>query len=152
MKKGTVSGKSAARRIVRMTITPEQRQKALQSIDWKRIVAMTEEEIERNALNDPDSIVAFDEATEPQLVPPMPDVAMLRRRLKLSQAAFASRFGFSVATVRNWEQGRVLADGPARVLLAVIASEPQAVIRALRPSTSVARPRTKGKSNVRRAA
>lgn len=133
MKKGTASGKSAARRIVRMTITPEQRRKALQSIDWKRIDAMTEEEIERNALNDPDSIVAFDEATKPQLVPPMPDVATLRRRLKLSQAQFASRFGFNVATVRNWEQGRVMADGPARVLLTVIANEPQAVIRALRP-------------------
>lgn len=61
----------------------------------------------------------------------MPDVAALRRRLKLSQAGFASRFGFSVATVRNWEQGRVLADGPARVLLTVIANEPNAVVRAL---------------------
>jgi putative transcriptional regulator len=53
--------------------------------------------------------------------------------LKLSEAEFANRFGFSVATVRNWEQGRVLADGPARVLLVVIANEPQAVICALRP-------------------
>jgi DNA-binding transcriptional regulator YiaG len=94
---------------------------------------MSEQEIEQNALDDPDSIVPFDEATEPQLVPPMPDVAVLRRRLKLSQAQFASRFGFSVATVRNWEQGRVMADGPARILLAVIANEPQAVIRALHP-------------------
>jgi putative transcriptional regulator len=94
---------------------------------------MSEREIEQNALDDPDSIVPLDEATEPQLVPPMPDVAMLRRRLRLSQADFANRFGFSVATVRNWEQGRVVADGPARVLLTVIASEPQAVIRALRP-------------------
>ncbi|MBM3648453.1 MAG: helix-turn-helix domain-containing protein [Alphaproteobacteria bacterium] len=95
---------------------------------------MSDEEIERNALDDFDSIVSLDSATEAQLVPPMPDVAALRRRLKLSQAEFANRFGFSVATVRNWEQGRVMADGPARVLLAVIASEPQAVIRALRPS------------------
>jgi len=111
----------------------------MRSIDWKRIRAMTEEEIERNALDDPDSIVLFDEATEPQLVPPMPDVAALRRRLKLSQTEFANRFGFSVATVRNWEQRRALADGPARVLLAVIASEPQAVIRALRPVERVRR-------------
>ena len=35
---------------------------AMRSIDWKRIRAMTEEEIERNALDDPDSIVPFDEA------------------------------------------------------------------------------------------
>src|SRR5207302_7555663 len=89
--------------------------------------------IERNALDDPDSIVPFDEAGEPQLVLPMPDVAALRRRMKLSQAKFANRFGVSIATIRNWEQGRVLADGPARVLLTVIANAPQAVIRALRP-------------------
>lgn len=133
MRKGTASGKSGAPKYVRLTVTPEQRRKALRSIDWKRVRAMTEEEIERNALDDPNSIVPFDEATEPQLVLPMPDVAALRRRLKLSQAEFASRFGFSVATVRNWEQGRVLADGPARVLLAVIANEPQVVIRALHP-------------------
>jgi putative transcriptional regulator len=134
MRKGTASGKSGARKYVRVTMAPERMRKTLRSIDWKRVRAMTEEEIERNALDDADSIVPFDEATEPQLVPAMPDVAVLRRRLKLSQAEFATRFGFSVATVRNWEQGRVLADGPARVLLAVIANEPQAVIRALRPA------------------
>jgi len=152
MRKGRASGKSGEGKIVRVTMTPERTRKALHSVDWKRIAAMTDEEIERNALNDPDSIVAFDEATEPQLVPPMPDVAAVRRRLKLSQAEFARRFGFSVATVRNWEQGRVLADGPARVLLAVIASEPQAVIRALRPASRVLRRRIAGKKSVGRAA
>ena len=149
MKKGTASGKSGARKYIRVTMTPERMRKAFRSIDWKRVRAMTEEEIERNALEDPDSIVPLDEATEPQLVLAMPDVAALRRRLKLSQAEFATRFGFSVATVRNWEQGRVLADGPARVLLAVIASEPQAVIRALRP---VAPAKSKKRTSLRKAA
>src|SRR5260221_12520485 len=120
MKKGTASGKPGARKYIRVRVTPDQIRKALRRIDWDRIRAMTEEEIERNALDDPDGIVPFDEAGEPQLVLPMPDVAALRRRLKLSQAEFANRFGFSVATVRNWEQGRVLADGPARVFLAGI--------------------------------
>jgi putative transcriptional regulator len=131
MKKGTASGKSSARKYVRLTATPEQIRKALRRVDWNRIRNMSEDDIERNALDDPDSIVPLDEAGEPQLVLPMPDVAALRRRLKLSQVGFADRFGFSVATVRNWEQGRVLADGPARVLLPVIANEPNAVIRAL---------------------
>src|SRR5215510_8167772 len=139
MRKGSASGRSGEPKYVRLKVTPEQMRWAMRSIDWKRIRAMTEEEIERNALDDPDSIVLFDEATEPQLVPPMPDVASLRRRLKLSQTEFANRFGFSGATVRNWEQRRALADGPARVLLAVIASEPQAVIRALRPVERVRR-------------
>jgi len=146
MKKGTVSGKADTRKYVRVRVTPENIRKALRRIDWDRVRNMTEEEIERNALDDPDSIVPFDEATEPQLVPPMPDVAFLRSRLKLSQAEFATRFGFSVATVRNWEQGRVLADGPARILLAVIANEPQAVIRALRPALRVARSKPKKKA------
>jgi len=142
MKKGTASGKPGAAKFVRLKMSPEQMHKAWKRIDWKRVRAMTDEEIERNALDDPDSIVSFDGATEAQLVPPMPNVATLRRRLKLSQAEFANCFGFSVATVRNWEQGRAMADGPARVLLAVIASEPQAVIRALRPSVR-SRPRKK---------
>lgn len=132
MRKGTASGKSGARKHVRVTATPERIRKALRRIDWDRIRNMSEDEIESNALDDPDSIVPFDELGEPQLVLPMPDVAALRRRLRLSQAEFATRFGFSVATVRNWEQGRVLADGPARILLTVIANEPRAVIRALR--------------------
>jgi putative transcriptional regulator len=146
MKKETASGKSSARKYVRVTATPEQIRKALRRIDWNRIRNMSEDDIERNSLDDPDSIVPFDEAGEPQLVIPMPDVAALRRRLKLSQAGFANRFGFSVATVRNWEQGRVLADGPARVLLAVIANEPQAVMRALRPAVRVARSKPKKKA------
>lgn len=131
---------------VRLKVTPEQMRKAWKRIDWKRVRAMTEEEIERNALDDPDSIVPFDEAGEPQLVLPMPDVAALRRRLKLSQAEFASRFGFSVATVRNWEQGRVLADGPARILLTVIANEPNAVIRALQLALRTIRTKPKTKA------
>jgi putative transcriptional regulator len=133
MKKGTASGKSGVRGQVRMTMTPEQTRKTRDSIDWTRVRAMTAEEIERNAQGDPDSIVSLANATEPQLVPAIPDVAALRRRLGISQVEFAARFGFSAATVRNWEQGRAVPDGPARVLLAVIDREPQVVDRALRP-------------------
>jgi len=58
---------------------------------------------------------------------PTVDVRAVRRRLGLSQAAFAAKFGFQPATLRNWEQGRTRPDGPARVLLAVIARHPNAV-------------------------
>jgi len=60
------------------------------------------------------------------------DIRGLRRRLKLSQPAFAAKFGFQPATLRNWEQGRTRPDGPARVLLAVLARHPEAVEDALR--------------------
>ncbi len=57
----------------------------------------------------------------------MIDVKKTRNKLGLSQAAFAAKFGFQPATLRNWEQGRTYPDGPARVLLAVIAKHPEAV-------------------------
>ena len=49
----------------------------------------------------------------------------IRRTLRLSQTEFSRQFGFSVATVRNWEQGRNQPDGPAKVLLAVIRRNPE---------------------------
>ncbi len=63
---------------------------------------------------------------------PAINVRATRRRLGLSQAEFAQKFGFQTATLRNWEQGRTRPDGPARVLLAVIARHPDAVEDALR--------------------
>jgi putative transcriptional regulator len=65
-------------------------------------------------------------------IPPAYDVQKIRKSMKLSQKEFAARFGFSVDSIQNWEQGRRVPDGPARTLLAVIAHEPNAVERALR--------------------
>jgi putative transcriptional regulator len=64
-------------------------------------------------------------------VPDQADVSALRARLGLSQARFAHSFGLDVATVQAWEQGRRRPDRTARILLAVIAREPEAVRRAL---------------------
>lgn len=60
------------------------------------------------------------------------DVRAIREKFGLSQSAFAARFGFTAASVRQWEQGRRRPHGPARVLLAIIAREPAAVRRALK--------------------
>src|SRR5882672_11346185 len=49
------------------------------------------------------------------------DVREVRQRMGLSQAQFATKFGFPLATLRNWEQSRARPDTPTRVLLAVIA-------------------------------
>jgi putative transcriptional regulator len=59
------------------------------------------------------------------------DVAKVRRRLGLSQAVFARTFGLDVTALHAWEQGRRRPDRAARVLLAVISKESQAVLRAL---------------------
>jgi putative transcriptional regulator len=62
---------------------------------------------------------------------PLVDVKAVRKRLGLTQREFAQRFSFSVRSVQNWEQGRRSPEGPARVLLTVIAREPRAVLRAI---------------------
>ena len=64
-------------------------------------------------------------------VPEQVDVKAIRKRLGLSQTAFAARFGISPSTLRDWEQNRRQPEGPARVLLTVIDREPEAVERAL---------------------
>src|ERR1700691_3888341 len=68
-------------------------------------------------------------------IPEAHDVRKMRLRMKLSQKEFAARFGFSLDSIQNWEQGRRIPDGPARTLLAVIAHEPKAVERALRAAS-----------------
>lgn len=65
-------------------------------------------------------------------VPSRVDVRGIRQRLKMTQAEFAGMFGFTIHAIRNWEQGKRVPEGPARVLLTVIAREPAAVVRALR--------------------
>ena len=65
-------------------------------------------------------------------LPPQVDVLAIRQRLKLSQAEFARRFGFSPRAVQDWEQGRRKPETAARAYLLVIASDPKAVDRALR--------------------
>ncbi|HJT78751.1 MAG TPA: NadS family protein [Gemmataceae bacterium] len=59
------------------------------------------------------------------------DVKAIRRRLGKSQAEFARLIGVSVATLRNWEQGRRRPEGPARALLRVAAVNPEVVAAAL---------------------
>lgn len=59
------------------------------------------------------------------------DVKSIREKLGKSQPQFALMIGVSVATLRNWEQGRRVPEGPARALLRVAAEDPEAVERAL---------------------
>jgi len=60
-------------------------------------------------------------------VPRSVDVGTVRRKTGLSQEAFSRRIGVSTGTLRNWEQGRRFPEGPARVLLAMLARNPRIV-------------------------
>ena len=63
------------------------------------------------------------------------NIKAVRAELGQSQEEFALMIGVSVATLRNWEQGRRVPEGPALALLRVAARNPTAVAEALhRPS------------------
>ena len=64
-------------------------------------------------------------------VPEDVDVKSIRLGLGLTQPEFSLRFGFDVRTLQDWEQKRRQPERAARVLLTVIAHEPDAVSRAL---------------------
>lgn len=93
------------------------------SADWSRIDATTEEEIAAQAADD-DAEAMRDAASYAQGV---------RRKLGLSQTAFAAQIGVPVDTVRNWEQGKRAPRGPARALLRIIDRAPEAALQALAP-------------------
>lgn len=59
------------------------------------------------------------------------NVAEVRQRLGLTQVQFATRFGFSVATLRHWERGDRQPQGASLVLLNLISRDPQGVMAAL---------------------
>lgn len=59
---------------------------------------------------------------------PESEVRKIREKYGLSQDKFAALIGISAATLRNWEQGRRKPEGPARVLLRVAATHPDALL------------------------
>lgn len=63
---------------------------------------------------------------------PDSEVRTIRKSYGLSQDKFASLLGISVATLRNWEQGRRSPEGPARVLLRVAAEYPEVILRSVK--------------------
>ena len=59
------------------------------------------------------------------------DIKAIRQRMGLSQVMFAQQFGFSVSTLRNWEQGKRRPDPAVRAYLRVIEKAPDTVRAAL---------------------
>lgn len=57
-----------------------------------------------------------------------PEIKAIRDDFGLTQEQFAALLGISVRTLRNWEQGRRTPEGPARMLLHVAASHPEALL------------------------
>jgi putative transcriptional regulator len=78
-----------------------------------------------------------------------PDIKRIRDNYSLTQGAFATMLGISVATLRNWEQGRRSPDGPARVLLQVASRHPDALWDVVKPVDKEPQGKTKQKTSVR---
>jgi putative transcriptional regulator len=64
-------------------------------------------------------------------IPKQIDVKAIRQQMGLSQSAFANRFGLSLYTLRNWEQGKRQPDPAARAYLTVIEKAPDIVTKVL---------------------
>ena len=65
-------------------------------------------------------------------VPAHVDAKAIRTKLGMTQQVFAARFGFSINTLRHWEQGTREPEGPTRAYLMVIERAPRVVEKALR--------------------
>jgi len=94
----------------------------MKATDFKQLVASVKQagRIRRGTLR-PRRVTTFKPA----------DIRAIRAKLEVTQTEFALMIGVSVATLRNWEQGRRMPDGPARALLRVAATAPEAVALAL---------------------
>ena len=112
---------------------------AVAAVDWAAIDAITDDDIARQVAENPDAapLMTEDEIAEKfrtgaaRWVDPALDVHTVRDRLGLSEADFAAAIGVGIETVFDWEAGRAVPRGPARVLLTIIDREPEAVKRAL---------------------
>ncbi|AVO43964.1 helix-turn-helix domain-containing protein [Phreatobacter cathodiphilus] len=94
-----------------------------------RLDAMTPEEIEQNALDDPDNPPSTEEELDRGVAGRR--VRLLRQSLNLSQPAFAERYRINVARLRDIEQGRTMPDSAFLAYITVIETEREAVDRAL---------------------
>ena len=58
----------------------------------------------------------------------LPPIGDIRNRTGLTQIEFARLLGVSVRTLQEWEQGRRVPSGPARMLLAIAHKNPKVLL------------------------
>ena len=89
---------------------------------------LTDDEARALLLVDPDATPQL-QGDQKATVHQPATVRTLRRKLRLSQDAFAKRYGIPVGDISNWEQYRTKPDAAAETYLRVIAADPEAVAR-----------------------
>lgn len=117
--------------MAKTTLTDAERAAAMAAVDWERIDAMTDEDIARQIAENADAAPDLSEVPPDALRVVHPEggisVRGIRAKLNLTQRAFAARFGFNLATLRDWEQGRYQPDAATQTLLFVIEKDPELV-------------------------
>jgi len=114
-----------------MTIRKKPASRPKGRADWKRLRALTEDEIVAMAREDEGEDWDRPGRYVRCFGLPSPAVANLRAKLGLSQTEFARTYGLNLRTIQEWEQGRAQPDQPARILLNLIETEPATVAKVL---------------------
>jgi putative transcriptional regulator len=112
--------------MARMTL--DQIKASKPSVDRAKIAATSEEDIARHMREDGEDPAASPGAFIED-VPP----AQIRERIGMTQVEFAETLRIPVATLRNWEQGRVRIDPAARALFRILSRDPKHALKALAP-------------------
>ncbi len=97
--------------------------------DFARLDAMTQEEIEANALSDPDNPPLTDDELNRMVSVRL--VRQARSVTGLSQPRFAEIYRFTLGRLRDLEQGRTTPDSAVLAYLELIRRDPEGVRRAL---------------------
>ena len=104
-------------------VSKEQIRRRRGRVNLAKFEAATEDDIQRQKQDD-----GMDKAVlGPLRVVAGPDVQSIRKRLGMTQEQFATAFDLSLRTVQGWEQRHWVPDGAGRVLLSLIAHDPEAI-------------------------
>jgi len=110
--------------MARMTL--EQIRALQPKVDRAKVAAASEADIVKQMREDgedPDAVLG----PVIEEVPP----AYIRQNIGMTQVEFAKTLQIPVATLRNWEQGRVRIDPAARALFRILSRDPQQALKAL---------------------
>jgi putative transcriptional regulator len=106
------------------------RKKTSQRHDWRRYDSMTDAEVHKAALSDPDAQPLSEKRLRRMRRVPLAKHA--RWIAGLSQSEFAEHFHIPLGELRDWERGSAEPDETVKAYLEVIASDPEGAWRALR--------------------
>jgi len=120
-------------RVMQQLDDGSERELSERETDWARLERMTDEDVEYNALMDPEE-EPFLTDEDREKIKALPDPKRIRNRLKLTQVEFSRRFHIPLGTLRDWERRARFPDSAARAYLRVIAEGPEAVASALERS------------------